>query len=73
MGKPRHLAKAAFIADGMFGVLLRLACSLTFVQTSLASRAIDAFHDEATRAEVRAQLLKYLETDTIWCVITSSW
>ncbi|KAH8108176.1 ATP12-domain-containing protein [Cristinia sonorae] len=33
--------------------------------TSLASRAIDAFNDEATRAEVRAQLLKYLETDTI--------
>ncbi|KAI0695419.1 ATP12-domain-containing protein [Cerioporus squamosus] len=33
--------------------------------TSLASRALDAFEDEATRAEVRAQLLKYFETDTI--------
>ncbi|THH32976.1 hypothetical protein EUX98_g1201 [Antrodiella citrinella] len=33
--------------------------------TSLTARAIDAFHEEATRAEVRAQLLKYLETDTI--------
>ncbi|KAI0811144.1 hypothetical protein BC629DRAFT_1280920 [Irpex lacteus] len=33
--------------------------------TSLASRAIDAFQDEATRAEVQSQLLKYLETDTI--------
>ncbi|TCD65620.1 ATP synthase complex assembly protein atp12 [Steccherinum ochraceum] len=33
--------------------------------TSLASRAIDSFGDETTRAEVRAQLLKYLETDTV--------
>ncbi|KAI0781315.1 ATP12-domain-containing protein [Trametes elegans] len=34
--------------------------------TSLVSRAIDAFEDESTRGEVRAQLLKYLETDTIF-------
>ncbi|KAI0373317.1 ATP12-domain-containing protein [Pilatotrama ljubarskyi] len=34
--------------------------------TSLVSRAIDAFQDENTRNEVRAQLLKYLETDTIF-------
>ncbi|KAI0648250.1 ATP12-domain-containing protein [Trametes meyenii] len=34
--------------------------------TSLVSRAIDAFQDEATRSEVRAQLLKYFETDTIF-------
>ncbi|KAI0637369.1 ATP12-domain-containing protein [Trametes polyzona] len=34
--------------------------------TSLVSRAIDAFQDEATRNEVRAQLLKYFETDTIF-------
>ncbi|KAI0350069.1 ATP12-domain-containing protein [Trametes cingulata] len=34
--------------------------------TSLVSRAIDAFQDEGTRNEVRAQLLKYLETDTIF-------
>ncbi|KAI0747683.1 ATP12-domain-containing protein [Daedaleopsis nitida] len=33
--------------------------------TSLASRALDAFEDESTRAEVRAQLLKYFETDTV--------
>ncbi|KZT11625.1 ATP12-domain-containing protein [Laetiporus sulphureus 93-53] len=33
--------------------------------TSIASRAIDAFSDEQTRSEVRAQLLKYFETDTI--------
>ncbi|KAJ3482655.1 hypothetical protein NLI96_g6829 [Meripilus lineatus] len=33
--------------------------------TSLASRAIDAFGDHSTRAEVRALLLKYLETDTL--------
>ncbi|PIL23719.1 hypothetical protein GSI_13469 [Ganoderma sinense ZZ0214-1] len=33
--------------------------------TSLASRALDAFEDEPTREEVRAQLLKYFETDTI--------
>ncbi|KAI0081375.1 ATP12-domain-containing protein [Panus rudis PR-1116 ss-1] len=33
--------------------------------TSLTSRAIDAFHDENTRKEVRSQLLKYFETDTI--------
>ncbi|KAL6307941.1 ATP12-domain-containing protein [Sparassis latifolia] len=33
--------------------------------TSLASRAIDAFKDEDMRKEARAQLLKYLETDTI--------
>ncbi|KAJ3520202.1 hypothetical protein NM688_g9196 [Phlebia brevispora] len=36
--------------------------------TSLASRAIDAFEDEETRKQVRAQLLKYLETDTVWYV-----
>ncbi|OSC97630.1 ATP12-domain-containing protein [Trametes coccinea BRFM310] len=34
--------------------------------TSIVSRAIDAFQDESTRNEVRAQLLKYLETDTIF-------
>ena len=39
------------------------------IQTSLASRAIDSFSDEITRAEVRAQLLKYLDTDTIWCAL----
>ncbi|KAI0086620.1 ATP12-domain-containing protein [Irpex rosettiformis] len=33
--------------------------------TSLASRAIDAFQDEVTRGQVRGQLLKYLQTDTI--------
>ncbi|KAI0340117.1 ATP12-domain-containing protein [Trametopsis cervina] len=39
--------------------------------TSLASRAIDAFEDQALRTEVRAQLIKYLETDTI-CFLASS-
>ncbi|KAH9857641.1 ATP12-domain-containing protein [Lenzites betulinus] len=34
--------------------------------TSLVSRAIDAFEQEPTRNEVRAQLLKYFETDTIF-------
>ncbi|KAH9926102.1 ATP12-domain-containing protein [Fomitopsis serialis] len=33
--------------------------------TSLASRAVDAFSEEQARAEVREQLLKYFETDTI--------
>lgn len=33
--------------------------------TSLVSRAIDAMHDEPTRAQVREALLKYLDTDTI--------
>ncbi|KAG2158416.1 uncharacterized protein EDB93DRAFT_1077117 [Suillus bovinus] len=33
--------------------------------TSIASRAIDAFHDEKTCAEVRESLLHYLDTDTI--------
>lgn len=33
--------------------------------TSLASRAIDALGEEQTRAEVRASLLEYLDTDTI--------
>ncbi|CCM07223.1 uncharacterized protein FIBRA_09568 [Fibroporia radiculosa] len=37
----------------------------TLPMTSIASRAIDAFSDEDTRREVRAQLLKYFETDTI--------
>lgn len=38
----------------------------TLPMTSLTSRAIDAFSDdEQTRGEVRAQLLKYFETDTI--------
>lgn len=33
--------------------------------TSLASRAIDAFRDATTRAEVQKSLLSYLHTDTI--------
>jgi ATP synthase F1 complex assembly factor 2 len=33
--------------------------------TSLVSRAIDALGEEQTRAEVRASLLDYLDTDTI--------
>lgn len=33
--------------------------------TSVASRAIDALHDETTCAEVRQSLLNYLDTDTI--------
>ncbi|KAJ7083831.1 ATP12-domain-containing protein [Mycena crocata] len=33
--------------------------------TSLTSRAIDAMVDETTRAEVRQELLEYLDTDTI--------
>ncbi|KAI0792874.1 ATP12-domain-containing protein [Abortiporus biennis] len=33
--------------------------------TSITSRAIDAFQEEETRKEVRAQLLKYLQTDTL--------
>lgn len=32
----------------------------------MASRAIDALGEEQTRAEVRASLLDYLDTDTIW-------
>lgn len=39
-----------------------------FLQTSLASRAIDALGEDQTRAEVRASLLDYLDTDTIWLV-----
>jgi ATP synthase mitochondrial F1 complex assembly factor 2 len=37
-------------------------------KTSLVSRAIDAMQEEASRAQVRASLLKYLNTDTIWYV-----
>ncbi|KAA1471300.1 ATP12-domain-containing protein [Dentipellis sp. KUC8613] len=33
--------------------------------TSLTARAIDNMRDEASRAEVRAALLKYLDTDTV--------
>ncbi|KAF8631433.1 hypothetical protein AX17_005110 [Amanita inopinata Kibby_2008] len=33
--------------------------------TSLAARAIDAFTDGRTRAEIQSSLLKYLDTDTI--------
>ncbi|KAG6330625.1 hypothetical protein ID866_8461, partial [Astraeus odoratus] len=33
--------------------------------TSVAARAIDAFRDEATQAEVRTALLSYLDTDTV--------
>ena len=35
------------------------------------SRAIDAFGDEASREEVRAKLLEYFGTDTIWYVPSS--
>jgi ATP synthase F1 complex assembly factor 2 len=37
----------------------------TLPMTSLVSRAIDAMHAEASRAEVRAELLKFLHTDTV--------
>jgi ATP synthase mitochondrial F1 complex assembly factor 2 len=40
-------------------------------QTSLASRAIDAMGREETRAEVRASLLEYLDTDTVWLAVSS--
>lgn len=33
--------------------------------TSITARAIDAFRDEATREQVQATLLNYLDTDTI--------
>lgn len=36
------------------------------------SRAIDAFSDGSTRNEVRTQLLKYFETDTILLVLRYS-
>lgn len=38
-------------------------------QTSLAARAIDAMNDVATRKGVRTDLLKYLDTDTIWYIL----
>jgi ATP synthase mitochondrial F1 complex assembly factor 2 len=38
------------------------------IQTSLVARALDALAGEKTRTDVRASLLQYLETDTIWLV-----
>lgn len=43
---------------------------LSYWQTSIASRALDALHDESLRAQVVTGLLKYLDTDTVWCVPT---
>jgi ATP synthase F1 complex assembly factor 2 len=40
------------------------------VQTSIAARAVDALHDERTCSEVRASLLNYIDTDTIWWAIS---
>ena len=44
------------------------AATLKVMQTSLVSRAIDAFQNPSkeARSEVHDQLLKYLETDTVW-------
>jgi ATP synthase F1 complex assembly factor 2 len=57
-----------------FSHLLCIICSaearhLIVMQTSLASRAIDAMSKDPTRAEVRKALLNYLDTDTIWYVV----
>jgi ATP12 chaperone protein len=41
---------------------------LTVIETSIASRAIDALKDENSRVEVQETLLEYLDTDTIWLV-----
>lgn len=48
----------------VLAVLYEESCSV-FVQTSLASRAIDGLSEGPTRPAVIDALLKYLETDTI--------
>lgn len=45
---------------------MREACP---AQTSLVSRALDGFADAEIREQVVANLLRYLDTDTVWCVL----
>jgi len=37
-------------------------------QTSIAARALDGLNTAETRKDVVAYLLRYLDTDTVWCV-----
>lgn len=68
MGESGHSFEATFSTYGTRHECFARDASIEHSQTSLASRAVDAFGDEETRKQVQAQLLKYLETDTIWLV-----
>ncbi len=67
MGDSREYDQTSYFAFG--SVLHRnIPPSLTYLlQTSLASRAIDGFNDQNTRQGVIDTLLKYFDTDAIWC------
>ena len=72
MDDSREYDQTSYLA---FGNPLRrnIRLSLTYLlQTSLASRAIDGFHDKNTRQGVIDTLLKYFDTDAIWCAWSPS-
>ncbi|CAL1703662.1 unnamed protein product [Somion occarium] len=62
---PKEKRLAAILVAGEWDNQDTLLKQHSLPMTSLTSRAIDALGDEETRKQVRAQLLKYLETDTI--------
>ncbi|GAA5989335.1 hypothetical protein JCM10908_001264 [Rhodotorula pacifica] len=44
----------------------------TLPMTSIAARALDGLKDANMRKDVVAYLLRYLDTDTVWCVLSSA-
>lgn len=70
MGKSGNLAQASCFTHGVSDSVLASVYNIQILQTSLASRAIDSMADKNTRAEVRASLLDYLDTDTIWLALS---
>lgn len=47
-------------------------CVLTVaLQTSIAARALDGLKEKEMRKDVVAYLLRYLDTDTVWCAFPS--
>ncbi|KAF7972663.1 hypothetical protein HWV62_17348 [Athelia sp. TMB] len=65
---PKSKAMLATLIAHEWDVQERTMKHHSLPMTSLASRAIDDLGEGATRDQVRAALLEYLDTDTIWYV-----
>lgn len=67
MGGAGEISEAPRSSDGVNYHDLYIENLLTQIsQTSLTSRVIDDMGEECTRDQVRAALLAYLDTDTVW-------
>ena len=73
VGEPGCGPQAPHPSHGRFVYIGRSNSELIgpVVQTSITSRALDGLHDAQVRKDVVAGLLKYLDTDTVWCVSSS--